>query len=147
MVIEHISTKLMIADPMTKGMRPLKFKDHVDRMGLGSIMWFSSYGWMLFVLKLYLYYDISDGRDSINLHVVCDVRNKIIFLKKYKHFVCITTHTCKRDRHITYINLKFNFNGKRFKEYLLKREIHTLPFKPPWSTPNHDLFAYFLTPG
>ena len=31
-VIEHISTKLMIADPMTKGMPPFKFKDHVEKM-------------------------------------------------------------------------------------------------------------------
>ena len=35
-VIEHISTELMIADPLTKGMPPFKFKDHVERMGLGS---------------------------------------------------------------------------------------------------------------
>ncbi|RVX13557.1 hypothetical protein CK203_021005 [Vitis vinifera] len=27
-VIEHISTELMIVDPLTKGMPPLKFKDH-----------------------------------------------------------------------------------------------------------------------
>jgi hypothetical protein len=38
MVIEHISTELMIADPLTKGMPPLKFKDHIVDMGLGSIM-------------------------------------------------------------------------------------------------------------
>ena len=37
-VIEYISTELMIADPLTKGMPPLKFKDHVDNMGLGSMM-------------------------------------------------------------------------------------------------------------
>uniref|UniRef100_A0A2N9FCT2 Reverse transcriptase Ty1/copia-type domain-containing protein n=1 Tax=Fagus sylvatica TaxID=28930 RepID=A0A2N9FCT2_FAGSY len=37
-VIEHVSTELMIADPLTKGMPPLKFKDHVANMGLGSIM-------------------------------------------------------------------------------------------------------------
>ena len=37
-VIEHISTELMIADPLTKGMPPFKFKDNVFRMGLGSIM-------------------------------------------------------------------------------------------------------------
>ena len=37
-VIEHISTELMIADPLTKGMPPKGFKDHVARMGLGSIM-------------------------------------------------------------------------------------------------------------
>ena len=37
-VIEHLSTELMIADPLTKGMPPLKFKDHVDNMGLGSMM-------------------------------------------------------------------------------------------------------------
>ncbi|KAJ9709816.1 hypothetical protein PVL29_001334 [Vitis rotundifolia] len=37
-VIEHISTELMIADPLTKGMPPLKFKDHVMNMGLSSLM-------------------------------------------------------------------------------------------------------------
>ena len=37
-VIEHVSTELMIADPLTKGMPPLKFKDHIVNMGLGSIM-------------------------------------------------------------------------------------------------------------
>ncbi|RVW92737.1 Copia protein [Vitis vinifera] len=31
-VIEHISTELMIADPLTKGMPPLKFKDHDIRL-------------------------------------------------------------------------------------------------------------------
>ena len=36
--IEHVSTELMIVDPLTKGMPPLKFKDHVMNMGLGSIM-------------------------------------------------------------------------------------------------------------
>ena len=37
-VIEHISTELMITDPLTKGM-PLKyFKDHVVQMRLGSTM-------------------------------------------------------------------------------------------------------------
>ena len=35
-VIEHISTELMIADPLTKGMPPMKFKDHVNRMGIVS---------------------------------------------------------------------------------------------------------------
>ena len=38
MVIEHISTELMIADPLTKGMPPKYFKDHVVQMGLGSKM-------------------------------------------------------------------------------------------------------------
>jgi hypothetical protein len=37
-VIEHFNTELMIADPLTKGMPPLKFKDHVAKMGLGSII-------------------------------------------------------------------------------------------------------------
>ena len=37
-VIEHISTKLMIVDPLTKGMPPLKFKDHVVNMGLSSFI-------------------------------------------------------------------------------------------------------------
>ena len=35
-IIEHISTELMIVDPLTKGMSPMKFKDHVDRMGIVS---------------------------------------------------------------------------------------------------------------
>ena len=39
-VIEHIGTELMIDDPLTKSIPPFKFKDHVSRMGLGSIMWF-----------------------------------------------------------------------------------------------------------
>ena len=38
MVIEHVSTELMIVDPLTKGIPPFKFKDHVMNMGLGSIM-------------------------------------------------------------------------------------------------------------
>ncbi|KAK8485996.1 hypothetical protein V6N11_028247 [Hibiscus sabdariffa] len=33
-VIEHISTEQMLADPLTKGMPPHKFKDHVVTMGL-----------------------------------------------------------------------------------------------------------------
>ena len=37
-VIEHISTELMIADPLTKGMPPKNVKDHVVRMRLGSMM-------------------------------------------------------------------------------------------------------------
>ncbi|RVX06981.1 Retrovirus-related Pol polyprotein from transposon TNT 1-94 [Vitis vinifera] len=37
-VIEHISTKLMVVDPLTKGMLPLKFKDHVVNMGLSSFI-------------------------------------------------------------------------------------------------------------
>ena len=37
-VIEHISTKLMVADPLTKDMPIKNFKDHVTNMGLGSIL-------------------------------------------------------------------------------------------------------------
>ena len=37
-VVEHISTELMIVDPLTKGVPPLKFKDHVDRSGIGSFV-------------------------------------------------------------------------------------------------------------
>ncbi|RDX86004.1 hypothetical protein CR513_32713, partial [Mucuna pruriens] len=36
-VIEHVSTKLMIVDPLIKGMPPKNFKDHVVRMRLGSM--------------------------------------------------------------------------------------------------------------
>ena len=35
-VIEHISTELMIADPLTKDMPPMKFKDHEDTMRIIS---------------------------------------------------------------------------------------------------------------
>nr|CAN76579.1 hypothetical protein VITISV_016486 [Vitis vinifera] len=46
-VFEHISTKLMIVDPLTKGMPPLKFKNHVVNMGLSSLMWFLLYKLLL----------------------------------------------------------------------------------------------------
>ena len=32
-VIEHVSTELMIVDPLTKGMPPIRFKDLVDKNG------------------------------------------------------------------------------------------------------------------
>ena len=35
--IEHIRTNLMIAVPLTKGLQPKTFKEHVHRMGLGCI--------------------------------------------------------------------------------------------------------------
>ena len=35
-VLDRISTELMITDPLTKGMPPMKFKDHVCRMGIVS---------------------------------------------------------------------------------------------------------------
>ena len=38
MVIEHINTELMIANPLTKVMPPLKFKDHVDSLGLDLLI-------------------------------------------------------------------------------------------------------------
>ncbi|RVW83856.1 Copia protein [Vitis vinifera] len=37
-VIEHVSTELMIVDPLANDMPLLKFKDHVDRLGLGSFV-------------------------------------------------------------------------------------------------------------
>ncbi|XP_074306256.1 secreted RxLR effector protein 161-like [Silene latifolia] len=37
-IIEHINIELMIADPLIKGMSIKTFKDHIVRMGLGSIM-------------------------------------------------------------------------------------------------------------
>ena len=37
-VIEHISIELMIDDPLSKGMPPLKFKDHVENMGFVSTL-------------------------------------------------------------------------------------------------------------
>ena len=32
--IEHISTNLMIADPLTKGLPPKTFTEHVENMGI-----------------------------------------------------------------------------------------------------------------
>ena len=32
--IEHISTNLMIADPLTKGLSPKTFNEHVESMGI-----------------------------------------------------------------------------------------------------------------
>ena len=34
--VEHISTNLMIVDPLTKGLPPKTFTGHVERMGLMS---------------------------------------------------------------------------------------------------------------
>ena len=31
---EHISTNLLIADPLTKGLPPKTFNEHVERMGI-----------------------------------------------------------------------------------------------------------------
>ena len=33
--IQHIRTDMMVADPLTKGLQPKAFKEHVQRMGLG----------------------------------------------------------------------------------------------------------------
>ena len=38
LVFEHISTESMLANPLTKGMPPNYFKDHVIQRGLGSMM-------------------------------------------------------------------------------------------------------------
>ncbi|KAL3648992.1 hypothetical protein CASFOL_005395 [Castilleja foliolosa] len=35
--IEHISTNLMIADPLTKGLPPKTFIGHVERMGVMNV--------------------------------------------------------------------------------------------------------------
>lgn len=32
--VEHLSTKEMIADPLTKGLRPIVFSKHVENMGI-----------------------------------------------------------------------------------------------------------------
>jgi len=37
-VIEDINIELMIIDPLTKGMRLIKYKDYVTSMRIGSIM-------------------------------------------------------------------------------------------------------------
>ena len=37
-VIEHVSTELMLADPLTKCMPSFKFKDHLERMRLGPTL-------------------------------------------------------------------------------------------------------------
>ena len=34
--IEHISTNLMVADPLTKGLPPKTFNEHVERMGVSK---------------------------------------------------------------------------------------------------------------
>ena len=33
-VIEHIRTESMLADPLTKGLKPITFKEHVVNMGV-----------------------------------------------------------------------------------------------------------------
>ena len=37
-VIEHVSIELMITDHLTKGIPPFRFKDHLERMRVGSIL-------------------------------------------------------------------------------------------------------------
>ena len=37
-VVEHISTRLMIANPLTKGLPPIACKRHVEYMRLSSFM-------------------------------------------------------------------------------------------------------------
>ena len=36
--VDHISTKLMIVDPLMKGLPPKAYKKHVEYMGLSSIL-------------------------------------------------------------------------------------------------------------
>jgi hypothetical protein len=40
LVLEHISTKKMIADPLTKGLPPNVFREHLAGMGLRESLWF-----------------------------------------------------------------------------------------------------------
>ena len=37
-IIEHVSTELMLANPLTKGLPHSRFKNHVGRMSLNSVM-------------------------------------------------------------------------------------------------------------
>ena len=37
-VIEHVTTELMLADLLTKDLPPQRFKDHVGSIGLGFVM-------------------------------------------------------------------------------------------------------------
>lgn len=47
--IEHISTKVMIADPLTKGLPPKLFDEHVARMGITSV---SDWHFILVILDI-----------------------------------------------------------------------------------------------
>jgi hypothetical protein len=38
--LEHINTKKMIADPLTKGLPPSVFREHLAGMGLRESLWF-----------------------------------------------------------------------------------------------------------
>jgi hypothetical protein len=35
-IVEYIGTNFMLADPLTKGLRPIVFKNHVENMGIVS---------------------------------------------------------------------------------------------------------------
>ena len=67
----------MIVDPLTKGMPPFKFKDHVERMGLGSTLWLYTYK-----LKLKLLYCNIFSYSSTLIYL-----RKIMFWTKNKHWV------------------------------------------------------------
>jgi hypothetical protein len=57
----------MIADPLTKGMPPIKFKDHVENMGLGSSLWLYTYS---LLIKL-LYCDVFSFSCAHQFEKIC----------------------------------------------------------------------------
>ena len=82
MVIEHVNIELMIADPLTKGMPPSKFKDHIDHMGLSLLVLFYC---IRQCMKLYFSYDISHY--VLCAYSVICLRNVIKVWTKNKHRV------------------------------------------------------------
>lgn len=52
-VVEYIGTGFMLVDPLTKGLRPLVFKNHVERMGIvSSFDVLGSWEFVLYVIFL-----------------------------------------------------------------------------------------------
>ena len=60
--IEHISTKLMITDPLTKGLSPKTFNDHIECMDIGRYhYWNQDYVIWNFELIYLLFLIVSQG--------------------------------------------------------------------------------------
>jgi hypothetical protein len=75
-VIKHISTELIIVDPLTKGMPPLKFKDHAENMGLGSSLWLYTFSLLIKLLYIMVFSHIHARTSVLRKYISCWTKNK-----------------------------------------------------------------------
>ena len=73
--IKHISVELMIVNPLSKGMSPKCFKDHIVQMGFGSTMQFIT---RTFIISMKLLFSL------VFSHMVLYISNYYYYyFKKY----------------------------------------------------------------